>query len=152
MKHSRTMETWRCHWRRDGTRVTLYAVCVSGLQGWMGGWAARGGLTWLRKVADGLVVVDNEGGRGVRGAVLFGEGGERTLSFTPLLQQAAANRDGSLKRLTLRWPPAPVLWFRGTCARPPPPYPTLQPLPSDSNHQCNPPTQHTHTDTNCTVM
>lgn len=59
----------------------------------MGGRAARGGLTWLRKVADGLVVVDNEGGQGEGGAVLFGKGGERASSFTPLLQQAAANRD-----------------------------------------------------------
>lgn len=38
----------------------------------------------------------------VTGAVLFGAGGERAWSFTPLLQQAAANRDGPLKRLTLR--------------------------------------------------
>lgn len=34
--------------------------------------------------------------------VLFGEGGERASSFTPLLRQATANGDSSLKGVTLR--------------------------------------------------
>lgn len=73
-------------------------------------------LTWLRKLADGRVVVDNGCGRpeqgreagrdgrdGVgRSAVISGEGGESALSFTPFLQLATANGESFLKGLTLR--------------------------------------------------
>lgn len=144
-------------------------VCLGykgvGVHGWVGGGGGGGadltqkasrrpgrGWQWLWESRAGeRRGGGGEGGRAGTGlsGVLFGEGGENASSFTPLLRQATANGDGSLKGLTLRWPPHQSCGSGAHVQQRSisPTTPSTQPhqhIPFESDQQCNSHLRHMH--------